>query len=67
VWVGQEVGPILVYSAKLPFKLCASLTWHVGGVSCLRAASDGRPIVWSGSNDFTIAKWHTNGQKVLKC
>eukprot|EP00854_Cymbomonas_tetramitiformis_P004124 gene4124-5101_t len=79
VWIGQEVGPVLVYAARTQ-KLLRTLTWHVGGVPCLAAASAPRLRVFSGSNDFSICVWdartlqrvaclsaHTNGVRSLLC
>lgn len=61
--MGQEIGPIVVYSCKPPYKRLRVQPWHVGGVTCLTVKSGGASV-WSGSNDFGIAKWTAIGDKV---
>ena len=53
VWVGQEVGPVRVYSMKTYEKVNV-LAWHQGGVPCMVSTME--PLserrVFTGSLDF---------------
>eukprot|EP00873_Tetraselmis_striata_P029462 jgi/Tetstr1/449726/TSEL_036793.t1 len=61
VWVGQEVGPLRVYSMA-SFELERVLTWHQGGVPCIAATNTGtmhaQRRVFTGSLDFSIVAWN---------
>lgn len=56
LFAGTDSGVILVWTAKGPFQLAASLNGHTAAVVCLRIGSAATKL-YSGSVDHTIRVW----------
>ncbi|KAM5558772.1 hypothetical protein ABKV19_020454 [Rosa sericea] len=56
LFAGTDKGVVMVWKAKGPFELVASLTGHTAAVVCLRIGSSATKL-YSGSGDNTIKVW----------